>query len=381
MGKTKRNNEANAATLQASQIQADAALQIAQLQSQANTQAAQLGYQGTLASVEGATLAAHLMAGATHHAAGLQFAAAENALALQEEQYNQSVERLAPYAEAGLEALPEVQRAATLEGFEARLNEMMSTDAFQELRGESQRQASGALGQSGLTRSGAAARAAADINIGSALTLDDRLYGRQMNSVAIGQSASAGQNYAGTNFANQSSAIGQRAASTAGNIIINGTGQQAGYVNQAGQYAAQGNYQQGQYLQQGAYYTGQGLQGAANAQASGILGVANNNQQHYQNRTNSYLAAAATVASFFSDERLKKNIKPIGKIGGLTLVEWDWIDEIEEFTGFEMSTGFIAQEVEKEYPQHVSEVGGVKIVHYPALQADLRASLNERVAA
>lgn len=378
MGKTKREREANEANNAAAQIQADAAQRIAEIQAGASDNAAQLGLQGTQLAVAGSTAAAGLIAGATSTAARLGLQAQQESLALQREQYDESVERLAPFAEAGLEALPELEAAGTLGGMEARLAAIQDTNAFADLRAESQRHATNTVAQSGGRRSGAALRAATEISASSALTLDDRLYGRQANLVAIGESAAAGQNYAGANFANQSSSINTNTAASVGNLLVNGAGQQANFINQAGQFAQQGAIQQGQYGQQAAFFQGQGIGGVANARAGALVNNANNSLQSGQNRTNNYLTAAATIASFFaSDTRLKENILPLGKIHDLTLVEWDWKPEAKNMMGTEMSTGFIAQEVEAKYPDMVTEINGIKVINYPALQKTLK----ERLAA
>lgn len=58
----------------------------------------------------------------------------------------------------------------------------------------------------------------------------------------------------------------------------------------------------------------------------------------------------------FSDERLKKNIKPIVELpNGLTLYEYEWKDSIQSVLGDGKQTGFIAQEVQKVFPDVVSQ--------------------------
>lgn len=70
---------------------------------------------------------------------------------------------------------------------------------------------------------------------------------------------------------------------------------------------------------------------------------------------------ASSIGSFFSDERLKKNIKKVGEKNGLNLYEYEYLWSPQKFIGY------IAQEVEKLYPKAVKEVKGFKSVNYGAI--------------
>ena len=60
--------------------------------------------------------------------------------------------------------------------------------------------------------------------------------------------------------------------------------------------------------------------------------------------------------SMLSDERLKENIKPIGKSeNGHNLYTWDWNDKAKELGVNDPTTGVIAQEVKKYMPEAVIE--------------------------
>ena len=375
-GKTRASRQANQAQTQTAALQSDTSLEVAQMQIDAAREAQQFGMEGTMLQIEGNNQAAGMMAGATMGAAHLSFQAAEMSLAQQQAQYDESVARLSPYAQTGLDSLPDVQEAATLDGMEARIARILETDSFQALRDERQASAEGALASAGVSRSGAAASAAADIDIGTALGLDGELYGRQMNNVAIGQSAAAGQNYAGQNFANQATAINTGTAANVGNLMMQGAGQQAGFIVQGANAAAQGQFNNGQFAQQAAYYGGQGVQGSANAMSAGMINNANSGVQFANNRTQSAIAIAGTIASFFSDERLKENMLPIGKVSDLTVYEWDWRDAMRDLIGTEMSTGYSAQEVQEKYPDCVTTIGGVLAVLYPKLNHILNEKIN-----
>ena len=72
-----------------------------------------------------------------------------------------------------------------------------------------------------------------------------------------------------------------------------------------------------------------------------------------------------------SDRRLKKNIEAVGKHpNGLTMYTWEWNDTAKE-AGFDVypTSGFIAQEAEKIYPEHVFEhESGYLMIDYVTLE-------------
>ena len=74
--------------------------------------------------------------------------------------------------------------------------------------------------------------------------------------------------------------------------------------------------------------------------------------------TGDILGTAAQLAGmyFLSDERLKENIKPIGKSeNGHNLYTWDWNDKAKELGVNDPTTGVLAQEVKKYMPEAVIE--------------------------
>ena len=77
----------------------------------------------------------------------------------------------------------------------------------------------------------------------------------------------------------------------------------------------------------------------------------------------------------FSDVALKKNIKKVGQINDINLYRWDWNEEAKSIGADQYpSTGVIAQEVEKKYPEHVIIDGtGYRRVNYTGLYSDLGA--------
>jgi len=87
--------------------------------------------------------------------------------------------------------------------------------------------------------------------------------------------------------------------------------------------------------------------------------------------TGDILGTAAQLAGmyFLSDERLKENIKPIGKSeNGHNLYTWDWNDKAKKLGINDPTTGVIAQEVKKYMPEAViKDENGYYKVNYGVL--------------
>lgn len=66
----------------------------------------------------------------------------------------------------------------------------------------------------------------------------------------------------------------------------------------------------------------------------------------------------ASIASLFSDLRLKDKVNTIGRMGPLRIVEWEWNDEGRRMAGDDETLGFVAQEVAEVYPDLVMERDG-----------------------
>lgn len=97
-----------------------------------------------------------------------------------------------------------------------------------------------------------------------------------------------------------------------------------------------------------------------NTMAQGITGAAQAQQQGIGNLVN----IGTSLAGLFSDERLKDNVKFIGKINGHKLYSWTW-NKLAEKLGLKgESQGVIAQEVEQYAPHLVGERDGYKTVNY-----------------
>ena len=85
------------------------------------------------------------------------------------------------------------------------------------------------------------------------------------------------------------------------------------------------------------------------------------------------LGSAAQLGGMYllgqSDERLKENIKPIGKSeNGHNLYTWNWNDKAKELGVNDPTTGVIAQEIMKYMPEAViTDENGYYMVNYGVL--------------
>jgi len=223
-----------------------------------------------------------------------------------------------PFIQAGAAQLPGLQEGATAGGLDARLAEIFNSDIFGSLVGERTRAVEGQLGAGGLTRSGTAINEAAAIPTDIGLMIEQMLTGRSAGLAGQGQGAAIN--------------LGQLGAQSSGQI--------------GGAFA-----QQGQNT------------------ASGLLADQQAGAQATQNLFNTGVAAASI---FFSDPRLKENIEQISTIHDLGIFQWDWIEAAQDTMIAACQTiGFMADEVEALYPQHVSEFAGFKVIDYEALLDEL----------
>jgi hypothetical protein len=122
----------------------------------------------------------------------------------------------------------------------------------------------------------------------------------------------------------------------------------------ANTYTGLGNATAGQYsnLANLDYTAATGV-GNANANATLAQNQAN------QNQWNALMGAGTAALSIFSDERLKDDIEPVGKLNdGQDVYRYRYIgDPIWRI-------GLMAQEVEATHPDAVTEIGGFKAVDY-----------------
>lgn len=386
------------AAIEAARLQSAAATQVAGINSAAALEAARIGQQTSLEAANiasaGSIAAAHAVAGAQAYAADLSFEAAGNSLEEQRRQFDSTVERFAPYVALGEQFIGDIEQASTVEGLDARIGEILNSSTFQALRERQQLSADNQLSQAGMTRNGNAARAAAEMDINIASAIEGQLYGRQSTNVQIGQASAARTSAAGAGYANAVTGINQSLATNVGGLAVQSAQAQGQFIQNGANQAGNGILNAGNAASQGilgaANANAQGIQGAANASAQGLVNASNAQAQQQSGRMSGAMAGAmaglqfggywgaaigAIGGYFFSDERLKENMQPIGKIHDLTLYEWDWKPNAAIAVGAEMSTGFKAQEVQEKYPECVDDSRGILMINYPMLHAELKQRL------
>lgn len=191
-----------------------------------------------------------------------------------------------------------------------------------------------------------------------------------------GQNLAQGRTQAGRDLAGQigqsTSALAnlqQQQSSGVSDILGQGGSNIANLLSGAGQLTAQQQTQLAQLLSNLAVGEGSQIagaqQGIGQAQAGGIQGRAD--------ALGGTITDAAKLAAFFSDKRLKKNIKKLTEKAGVNIYSWDW-NGLLGLTG--KAIGVLAQEVEKLIPNSVIETDtGYKAVNYKIVQEHINASI------
>ncbi len=236
-----------------------------------------------------------------------------------------------PFIQAGLGQLGALEEGTTAEGFGARLARIFSGGALDPLIEERTRAAQGQLAAGGLTRSGTALQEISAIPQDIGLAIESLLTGRSANLAGRGQSAALG--------------LGQIGGASAANIASLFAGQGANII---------GGAQQDAQSRSGSFGDVLGFLGSA---AGGI-------------------GAAGGFGKFFSDRNLKENVEPIGKIGPLTLYQWDWIPETKDMIiNIFPTMGFVADEVKQHFPKFVKEICGFDCVDYRGVLDQIESEL------
>jgi len=255
-------------------------------------------------------------------AAEAQVQANDASIAEMRRQFDTTQKNIAPFLEAGQGAVPGVEAGATVGGMDEMLAQIFNSDIFGSLVDERQRGVQGQLAAGGLTRSGTAMQEAARVPTDLGLMLEQMLNGRQTNLMNTGLNAATG--------------LGQMGQQNSANI-------------------------------------GNMMSASGNAVSSGIITDQQAKAQGQQNMLNT----AATIGSMFmgfSDPRLKENVEQVSSIHDLNVYQWDWMPETKGTLVEGCSTiGFMADEVQDKYPQHVGEFGGFMIIDYPALLDELES--------
>lgn len=255
-------------------------------------------------------------------------------------QFGQTQANVNPFIQAGIGQLGALEQGATVGGFGERLAAIFSGGALDPLIAERTRGAQGQLAAGGLTRSGTALQEISAIPQDIGLAIESLLTGRSQNLAGAGQNAALGLGQlSGQNASNIASIFGQQ-----GQNIIGGA-----------QQDAQSN--------SGFFGDVLGLAGSVGGALGGDADFISNVGSNFK-------------SLFSSDRDLKENIEPIGKIGPLTLYQWDWIPETKDMIINTFPTmGFVADEVKQHFPEFVKNICGFDAVDYRGVLDQIESEL------
>ena len=299
----------------------------------------------TPAKTDVMTLAQQL-ADAIHSGAGYQTDALDKAMSHYGTQSSNILDRFNQSSKSGArvrnkgfnEAMDLLRGGSTVGGLDDRFNQMRGTDAFNALREQRMQGATDMLSAGGLTRSGSAMRAGADIDASTLMELESLLRGREegMGSLTMQKYDAAG------------GAIEDR-----GRVALDHMMKQLGLSTQS--MIKQGDIQAGAEVD------------SSSALVEAALAELEAKSQKSAARTD---ATGAILGGLFkmSDPRLKENIQPIHHLGPLTVYRWDWKDEAHHLDDYKTTNvGFMSDEVKQLYPEFVSEIGGYDAIDYVGL--------------
>lgn len=230
------------------------------------------------------------------------------------QQLTQGQQAFAPYTGMGTDALSGMSNAFTPQGLDERLSQIMGSQYFGDLVQERERAVKGMLGAGGLTRSGTALTEAAKIPTDLAMSIDNQLFNRGLQGAELASPFAMGSG-----------------------------------LNPA-----------------------QGLEGMLTIQDILYQLEAADKSAKADKKSSSSDLMGSVIGSILklSDPELKENARKIGEYGGLNVYEWDWTEE-SELEGKYPNVGFMADEVEAVYPQHVHKFGGFKAVDYSGVIGEI----------
>lgn len=235
--------------------------------------------------------------------------------------FDTTSKNLQPIIDTGNTARAGVVQGSTAGGLDARLREIFDSEIFQALNEERGRAVSGQLSATGQSRSGLGLQEAAKVPTELGLIIEQALTGRLQGLSDQGLNTQLGvENLRGGNansIANLLSGIGKAEA--------------------------------------------QGFNIDNTADTQGIHKFSDQQKEILQ-------TSLSSAGKFFSDPRLKENIRHIGFFKGLKVYTWDWIKGVKDTIVSSFPTvGFMSDEVREKYPQYVSEFGGFDVIDYPKL--------------
>lgn len=275
-------------------------------------------------------------AGAAKDAAKIQARSAQLGIDEQRRQFDETRDMLMPFINSGSGMLGSLESGATLGGFASNLDAIMNSAELDPLRAKRMEAINSQFGKAGMLNSSARAGAVAGDMTDFSLAIENLLSGRQQNLANTGLTAGTSLGGFGANAAGNISNLHQAAGQAQASGILGAQQARAGMFDQI--------FGLGAGAAGGALMGGAGMMGGLGAGGGAALGL------------------------LFSDSRLKTNIEATGTVGPLTIYTWDWIPEVAAL-GVEipMTTGFLAEEVEQIFPEHVHPIGRFKAVDYESV--------------
>lgn len=269
---------------------------------------------GFITDIVGEITGSKDVARAGQAAAGAQVAMGEKGIEEQRKQFDVMLKLMEPYVMAGAGGLKGIQDIAGLSGTEAQKAAIAGIEGSPQFQALTQQGEDAMLQQASATgglRGGNIQGALAQFRPQMLSQLIEQQYGRLGGIAGMGQAAASGQ-----------AAQGMQSASTIGNLM-----QQIGA-----------------------------------AQAGGIMAGGSARRMAFGDAIQLAGAAGALKTAFFSDSRLKKDIKRIGiHAKGIGIYSWEYLWGTK-------AIGVMADEVEKIIPEAVTtHKSGFKIVNYAML--------------
>ena len=305
--------------------------------------------------------AGRISANAIKEGTELNLAALDEAIAQLTGQFGESADAFDPFRKTGrqsLRGLAGLDTDVTARGpgagvnaFDNRIGRLLKSDAFRTLVDERTRNVTGLLGSTGNTRSGAGARAVAEVPSDVLLGLENQIFNRQRDRADNIQDIETG------NINRRIGVLGSLADQG-----FRATGAATGVDNNLATLIAQLTGQTGAVSQSGVI-------GSADARANALLASAQqaalDKNASRSSRNNLFGTALTAGALALSDPWLKKNLQAIGQFGPLVIWEWDWREELVGTLADVMPTiGFLSTQVKKHFPDQVYSFDGFDVVDY-----------------
>ena len=278
-----------------------------------------------------------------------------------------SQQNFSPFVEGGQEAFDLFNQGSTAGGFADNIRMLTESGVLDPLVDERRQAEDARLSQLGLSRSSGGFESSADIGTEAILGIENRLSDRQFQGAGVGLDAANGLTGVQQNIAGMQQGMGalgtQFARDRAG--VIGGTASNIANLKEAERLRAAGLSQE-----RGINLANIHTQlGAATSQ--GVLARQTASQAPGQFAQDLLTSFAQGAGSSASDPILKTNIQKVGEIGPLNVYTWDWV--VEGIS--DMKKGFMADEVQTLYPDHVSFVNGFRMVHYDTLLKELGGTI------